>query len=48
MKLSMQVTVTDLVRVLRWRGTELCEEAVAAAKPVRSKPATGNKRKPTR
>lgn len=35
MKLSMQMTVTDLIRTLRWRGIELCETAADAPKPIR-------------
>ncbi|MBA8901312.1 MULTISPECIES: hypothetical protein [unclassified Phyllobacterium] len=48
MKLSMQMTITDLIRTLRWRKIELCEEVADASRPIRDEPKAGGKRKPER
>jgi hypothetical protein len=48
MKLGMQITIADLIRALRWRGAELCEEAADRSKQIRREPETGNEREPVR
>ncbi len=32
MKISMQLTVSDLIRTLRWQAMELAEQAIEKAK----------------
>lgn len=48
MKLSLQITVADLIRTLRWRAIELCEGAADTSKPDRHEQEAPDKRKPAR
>lgn len=39
MKITMQLTVTDLIRTLRWQAMELAEDAAEKSSKVRKQPA---------
>ncbi|RZS88556.1 hypothetical protein EV217_0942 [Phyllobacterium myrsinacearum] len=48
MKLSLQMTVEDLIRTLRWRAIELREAAADASRPAGHEQDAPDKRKPVR
>ncbi|MBN9138469.1 hypothetical protein [Phyllobacterium sp.] len=48
MKLSLQITVADLIRTLRWRAIELREEMTDASRPAGYEQEAPDKRKPVR
>ncbi|QRI43819.1 hypothetical protein [Bacteriophage sp.] len=48
MKLSLQITVADLIRTLRWRAIELREEVTDTSRSAGHEQEAPDKRKPVR
>ncbi|PWV86631.1 hypothetical protein [Phyllobacterium myrsinacearum] len=48
MKLSLQITVEDLIRTLRWCAIELREAGADASRPAGHEQDAPDKRKPVR